>query len=149
MLPTHCLRRASEQRLREVRVTTPRLPFWEQTAFEKYHDANPHVLIALERFTREAFEAGHAHIGIDFVHARARWYTSIETTGDDFKLSNRWRPFYARLIMQRNPDMSGVFRLRKAAADSEITVPGITPEPWPLWIRHVTLERTRGGDDED
>ncbi len=51
---------------RGVRVTTPRLPFWEQTAFEKYHNANPHVLIALERFTREAFEAGHAHIGIDF-----------------------------------------------------------------------------------
>ena len=131
--------------MREVRVTTPRLPFWEQTAFEKYNDENPHVLVVLERFTRQAFEAGHAHIGIDFVHARARWYTSIETKGDDFKLSNRWRPFFARLIMQRNPDMRGVFRLRKAAADSEITVPGVTPEPWP----HVTLERTRGEDNED
>ena len=127
-------------------TTTPRLPFGEQTAFEKYNDANPHVLAVLERFTRQAFEAGHAHIGIDFVHARARWYTSIETKGDDdFKLSNRWRPFFARLIMRRNPDLRGVFRLRRAAADREITVPGVTPEPWP----HVTLERTRGGDNED
>ena len=136
--------------MREVRVTTPRLPFWEQTAFEKYNDENPHVLVVLERFTREAFEKGHAHIGIDFVHARARWYTSIETKGDDFKLSNRWRPFFARLIMQRNPDMRGVFRLRKAAADSEIAVPGITPEAWPH--TRVTpegwphVERTRGED---
>jgi len=107
------------------------LPFTEQTAFEKYCEDNPQVLVVLERFTWEAFAHGHTHIGIDFVHARARWYTSIETTGDDFKLSNNFRPYYARLIMQRHPELRGVFRLRKAAADKELEVPGQTPEPWP------------------
>jgi hypothetical protein len=41
---------------------------------------------------------------------------AISTTGD-FKLNNNYRAHYARLIMHQEPDLDGIFELRRSKAD--------------------------------
>jgi len=85
--------------------------------FEAYHAENPQVYAALRRFAFEAKRAGRPRISINLLHERLRWYTTIEAQGDEFKVNNNWRPFYARLLMQQEPELDGFFETRKAAAD--------------------------------
>jgi len=47
-----------------------------------------------------------------------RWQSMIETNdpnprGDEYKLCNDYTAHYARLMMAREPDLEGVFRLRE------------------------------------
>ena len=89
-------------------------------AFLAYHAANPQVYDALRRFALEAKRSGRPRIGINLLHERLRWYTTVETQNDSFKANNSWRPFYARLLMQQEPELAGFFETRKAEADKDL-----------------------------
>lgn len=86
-----------------------------EQAFWKFHYANPQVYRLLVKFARQWRYArgGHARMGIGQLFERVRWEISLNTVGDQFKLNNNHRAFYARLIMDRNEDLEGIFRLRK------------------------------------
>jgi hypothetical protein len=43
----------------------------------------------------------------------------VEASGDDWRLNNNYRPYYARLLMQQEPQLQGFFALRTAKADEE------------------------------
>ena len=86
-------------------------------AFAAYHAANPQVYAALRRFALEAKRAGRPRIGINEVHERVRWHTTVEARHDSFKVNNNWRPFYARLLMHEEPELEGFFETRRASAD--------------------------------
>ena len=89
-------------------------------AFLTFHTANPHVYDNLVRFTREAKRAGLTKVGLSTLLGRCRWYLQIETTTDDaYRLNDHTGPYYARLIMRREPDLAGMFDLRDAIADED------------------------------
>lgn len=86
--------------------------------FQEFHELNPHVFEKLAQYALEARRAGRARLSINMLFERLRWYTAVETQGDSFKLNNTWRAFYARLLMERVPELTGLFETRKSKADS-------------------------------
>lgn len=94
-----------------------------EKAFWKFHNANPKVYRLLVKFAFQWREArgGHSKLGMKALFERVRWETSLHTTEDEnFKLNNNNTAFYARLIMDRNPDLADLFSLRKQRIASSI-----------------------------
>lgn len=87
--------------------------------FAEHHAANPQIYDALRRFALEAKRSGRPRIGIKMLYERVRWHTTVETRDDTFKLNNNWHAFYARLLMQQEPELQGFFETRHAQADEE------------------------------
>lgn len=80
-------------------------------AFWRFHTDNPHVYDELVRLAQTSNRAGH-RTSIAQLFEVLRWQHGIGTRGDDFKLNNSYRSYYARLIMRREPDLDGIFNLR-------------------------------------
>lgn len=81
-------------------------------SFFIYHQENPQVYDLLLRFTKEVYVRGRRRYSIVAVFERVRWYTTIETNGDEFKLNNNYRSCYSRLIMHEHPQFNGMFSTR-------------------------------------
>jgi hypothetical protein len=87
--------------------------------FELFHSSNPHVYQALVTLARR-FRAKNrsAQTGISMLYEVLRWEYYLATDSeDDYKLCNSYRAFYARLIMQNEPDLEGIFNLKQSVAD--------------------------------
>ena len=85
-----------------------------QVAFEKFHTENPHVYQMLVKLARQVRDAGRTRYGIEGLFARLRWHYDFEArTDDEFKLNNNFRSRYARLLMEREEDLEGVFSVRE------------------------------------
>jgi hypothetical protein len=100
---------ASTGQRRPVRV--------DRQKFEEYHAKNPQVYQLLRRFALEAHRSGRVRLSISLLFERVRWYTTVETQGDVFKVNNTHRAWYVRLLMQDEPDLMGCFETRKSKAD--------------------------------
>ena len=83
----------------------------EDTAWV-FHANNPNVFLELRRLARELKNAGHSHYSIKGLFEVLRWHTALSTTDPKYKLNNNLTPFYARLLMQTDPELQGFFRLR-------------------------------------
>ena len=82
--------------------------------FKRFHADNPHVydeLIKLARRWRRNRPGDECGIGMLF--EVARWNLLLSTVGEPVKLNNNYRAFYARMIMEREPELDGLFRLRR------------------------------------
>lgn len=89
--------------------------------FEEFHSSNPHVYDVLVRLAREWMNATNGRkVGIGALFERTRWEIAIATSDAEFKLNNNFRSFYARLLMKREPDLRGLFDLRRSEADEWI-----------------------------
>jgi hypothetical protein len=85
-----------------------------QSRFEEFHKDNPHVYEELVRLAREASTNGHKRIGIRMIWEVLRWNLTMKTlNAGDFKLNNNYHSRYARLVMEREPDLAGVFETRE------------------------------------
>jgi hypothetical protein len=82
-------------------------------AFRRFHSENPHVYRQLVRMARDGKAAGATKLGIGMLFEVLRWRHTLRTGGDDFKLNNNYRSYYARLIMENEPDLFGIFEIRK------------------------------------
>ena len=80
--------------------------------FEAFHRANPHIFRALLSMTIYAIRDGWTHGSMNLFFERLRWLWAVETKGDDYKLNNNFRAYYARLIMAYEPRARGFFRVR-------------------------------------
>jgi hypothetical protein len=78
-----------------------------------WHKKNPHVWKLFEKFTLMAISKGHKNLSAWLVVNRIRWETSIETQGDDFKISNDFIALYARYFMHKYPQYNGFFRTKQ------------------------------------
>jgi len=95
----------------------------DEKAFWKFHEANPRVYLLLQEYARRWRRANpNVPVGIDLLYARIRWDFGINTgsTADNFKLSNNHKPYYARLIMEKNSDLKGIFVTKKQKFQSTI-----------------------------
>ncbi len=90
--------------------------------FKRFHAANPHVYDALVNLARRFRERrGESKIGIGMLYEVLRWnYYMTTESEDDYKLSNDFRACYARLIMQKESDLKGIFQTKQSVADNEI-----------------------------
>jgi hypothetical protein len=86
-----------------------------QDRFEEFHRNNPKVYDLIVFYSRAALKSGREHYGMASIFERIRWHMYIETrsSDDDFKLNNDFRSRYARLVMEREADLSGFFELRE------------------------------------
>ena len=87
---------------------TPKLIEWWA-----WHNKNPHVYELFERFTMGAISKGHTRLSAWLVVNRIRWETTVETSGSDFKISNDYIAYYARLFHAQNPEYDGFFVTKK------------------------------------
>jgi hypothetical protein len=94
----------------------------QETKFDVFHAANPHVYNMLVSLARQwVSRTGRHKLGIATLFERARWEIALTTVGEDFRLNNSYRAYYARLIMAREWDLRGLFDLRASEADQWIS----------------------------
>ena len=88
-------------------------PYDKKKKWWAWHLENPHVYNLFKRFTFEALaKQRHKNLGAWLVVNRIRWETSVETDGSDFKISNNFIAYYARLFMAQYPEHKGLFRTK-------------------------------------
>ncbi len=83
--------------------------------FQQFHAKNPHVYEALRTRALRAKRKGFRP-GIGCLFEVLRWSYGLTTEGDDFKLNNNYRAFYARMLMDQEPELEGFFELRRQRA---------------------------------
>lgn len=81
--------------------------------FWNFHQANPAVYAELVKFAREWRRGTGKRLGIKALYERQRWESEITTTTYAPALNNNHTAFYARLIMERESDLRGLFQLRE------------------------------------
>lgn len=86
-----------------------------QERFEAFHAMNPHVLEALRELAMHALDRGHGRIGIKMLWEVLRWKRMMRTTDphSEYRLNNNYHSRYARLLMEREPRLAGLFETRK------------------------------------
>lgn len=89
--------------------------------FERFDALNPQVYKTLVLMAREIRrKRPDSIIGIAMLYEVLRWRVYMETESDEpYRLSNDFKAFYARKIMDRNEDLGGIFVTKKSVADSE------------------------------
>lgn len=78
----------------------------------RWHKENPHVYELFERFAFQAIAKGHKRLSAWLIVNRIRWETTVETKGEDFKISNDFIAYYARLFHALHPEHAGFFRTK-------------------------------------
>jgi len=78
--------------------------------FKKYHNENPHIYDAFEKFSLIAASRRKHFAGITVIN-RIRWDTMM-SGNDDFKVNNNYAAYYARLFEKNHPKHNGFFRKR-------------------------------------
>ena len=84
-------------------------------AFEEYHAANPAVYSTLRDLALDMRRRGHHRVGVKMLWEVMRWQLTISTTTDPagFKLNNNLCSRYARLLMDQEPELEGMFNTRE------------------------------------
>ena len=83
--------------------------FWE------FHADHPRVYVTLRALANQWRErrGPDARLGIAALYERARWEFSLGDPNEEPRLNNNHRAFYARLLMDREPDLRDLFSLRQ------------------------------------
>jgi len=77
-----------------------------------WHKLNPQVWEKFREYTLEAVNSGRRHYSHWAIINRIRWNREIETKGGEFKISNDYICFYARLFHAKYPEHGEFFRLK-------------------------------------
>ena len=77
-----------------------------------WHKQNPQVWEKFREYTLEAVNSGRRHYSHWAIVNRIRWNREIETRGGEFKISNDYICFYARLFHAKYPEHGDFFRLK-------------------------------------
>ena len=78
----------------------------------RFDESNPQVFGALRDLALDAKRRSHP-CGIATLFEVLRWQHAIDTCGDEFKLNNSYRAYYARVLMEREPEIDGFFEVRR------------------------------------
>jgi hypothetical protein len=89
-----------------------------QAAFSAFHAAHPEVYDKLRDLALDLVHRGHRrHLGIGMLWETLRYHTLLGAAPgeDDYRLNNNYRSRYARMLMAREPELDGVFELRRVS----------------------------------
>lgn len=81
--------------------------------FAAFHAANPWVADHLERLAVDDLANGAQRIGVKHYVEVLRWQHRRATTGAPFKFDNSLTSHYARLLIERRPELADVIELRR------------------------------------
>ena len=81
-----------------------------------FHLDHPGVYQALVQMARTLKDKGHSKIGIGMLWEVLRWRWMMSAPKGDYKMNNDYRAFYARMIMEKEPDLKGFFNTRESNA---------------------------------
>ena len=82
--------------------------------WREFHRDNPLVYGELRRMALELVRAGRKRYGMHGLFEVLRWHRArLQTTDVDFKINDHHAPFYARLLMMREPELEGFFILKE------------------------------------
>lgn len=87
--------------------------FWE------FHEEHPEVYDQLLTLARQWVSHGKGKLGIATLFEKLRWEWHVNGLQDSkgYKLNNNYRALYARLLMERNPELRGLFEIRRLASE--------------------------------
>jgi hypothetical protein len=88
-----------------------------QERFESFHNANPHVYVALRNLALQMLGNGVREYGIKGLFEILRWQFALQTKGEPFRLSNDFTSRYARLLVKNNPELDGFFVMRELRSE--------------------------------
>jgi hypothetical protein len=80
--------------------------------FLEWHKNNPMIWEYFKRFSFEAVGKNRKKISHWLIINRIRWEVYILTTGEDFKISNNFIAFYARLWRETYPEHKDLFNVK-------------------------------------
>jgi hypothetical protein len=88
---------------------TPESAFW---SFDRHHPSVYRMLVHLARGLKKQ---GFKSYSMDALFHRVRWhhYVKRNRSQEAFRLNDWYTSFYARLIMEREPDLVDFFEIRK------------------------------------
>jgi len=89
-----------------------------QQAFEDFHRRNPHVFSYMRVRALRWKRAGHQRCSTSMLVENLRWDYGVKTThgGTEFKINNNFKSRYARLLVELEPELDGMFETRKLRA---------------------------------
>lgn len=91
-----------------------------QERFAKFHAENLHVYVELRKLALDLVDRGFTHIGLAMIWETLRYRYAIRTKdASKFKLDNSLRAPYARLLMESEPRLAGVFEVRRSKHDAK------------------------------
>ncbi len=83
-------------------------------AFQAYHMRNPHIFAAFRDYAVQLYNSGIRRFGAKCIIEHLRFETAVRAHGDVFSLNNSYTSFYARLLMNQDPNrFAGFFEVRK------------------------------------
>jgi len=85
--------------------------------FDSFHKQNPHVYEALCKLALQMKRRGVTRYSIKGLFEQLRWLYALQTQGEEYKLSNDFTSRYARLLLERNPELQGFFALRELRSE--------------------------------
>lgn len=99
----------------------------EQNAdFLDYHEKNPEVMEEIIAGARAEKAAGRTVYAVEECLTDVRWGNTTTEKTDQFKINDRWTPWYSRAIQMTCPDLVGFFKMRPAVADGLVWTDGRT-----------------------
>lgn len=82
--------------------------------FAAFHAAHPEVYGEIVKLCHTAKAAGRKKIGIGALWEVMRWnFWLRKDDHEEFRLNNNYRASYARMVMDREPDLAGIFDVRE------------------------------------
>lgn len=105
-------------------MPTPRL----DAKFRRFHSQNPHVYSHLERLAFKLRNRGVQRWGVKALWEVLRYELALNTDEPvgAYKLNNSFTAYYARLLMERNPeDLADFFETRERQHPPE----SVDPKP--------------------
>lgn len=79
-----------------------------------YDNANPIVYRLFMSYAQQVMKSGRDKYSAQAIFERIRWHMDLETDGDEFKINNNYRPYFARKLMAEYPEFKGFFALRSS-----------------------------------
>ena len=78
----------------------------------QWHKENPHGWELFEKYTFDAINSGLTSYSHWFIVNRIRWDYEVVTKSGEFKISNNYIAFYARLFHAYHPEHSEFFNIK-------------------------------------
>jgi hypothetical protein len=93
-----------------------------ETEFWDYHGKHPEIYRYLVQFAREwrLIKGKWSTLSIKGLFERTRWEMAIQSGRESLQMNNNHTAFYARLIMDSNADLKGIFTLRRQRTEMAI-----------------------------
>ena len=87
-----------------------------EEAFNKFHSENPLIYEHFKTFALEWLASGARKISSKQVIGRIRWFVSVETKDEDFKINDIHTAYYARKFVSDYPQYIDNFNFRHLRA---------------------------------